>query len=105
MEENGWRMEQGLEREKEFAGARKKVSDFNRDKALLISQAMTDIFDKFNANLPETFAAAALALRVCLDNEPDRFERSFYFMTLVKHLTMDHKKEVVKPVLDILRPN
>lgn len=71
------------------------MSEYDPVKALQMSQSISAIYDNADASLAECCSATALALRVCLENEPDKLIRSFMFMNIIKHLTMDHKKSEI----------
>ena len=76
------------------------MSSYDENKTLEMSQSISAIYDNADASLAEACSATALALRVRLDNEADKFVRAFMLTQLIKHLTMDHKKG-----FDLLMPN
>lgn len=78
------------------------MNEYDQEKALAISQTISSIFDHADASLAECCSATALAMRVLLDNEQDKFLRAFMLVNIIKNLTMDPKKE---KVIDLLRPN
>lgn len=82
------------------------MAEYNQEKCLVISQSISAIYDHADASATEACSATALALRVVLDNEPDKFLRAFLLTTVIKHLTMDHKKEApVINAIELIRPN
>lgn len=83
------------------------MSAFDEQKVQEISQSIAAIFDHADASLAEQCAAISLVLRVSLDNESDKFLRSFFVVNLIKHLTMDHKNSISdsRPAIELLRPN
>lgn len=83
------------------------MSSYDKDKCLEISQSISAIYDNADASLAEACSSTALALRVRLDNEPDRILRGYMVSQIIKHLTMDHKAEpeVERPAIEIIRPN
>lgn len=78
------------------------MSAFDEQKCQEMSQSISAIYDHADASLPEILASTGLSLKIVLENEPDKMLRAFFLVNLIKHLTMDHKKE---PVVDLLRPN
>lgn len=82
------------------------MSGYDKQKCLEMSQSISAIYEHAEASLAEVCSSTALALRVALDNEPDKLLRGYLFMMLVKHLTMDHKSEEARlPSIEIIRPN
>jgi hypothetical protein len=73
--------------------------NYDADKTLEMSQSISAIYDHADASLAEACSATALALRVQLDMESDKFMRAFMLTNLIKHLTMDHKEapSLIKP--------
>lgn len=79
------------------------MSQYDEQKALEISQSISAIYDHANASVAEICAATALALRVALEAEPDKFMRAFYFQQIAKNLTQEFKKTL--PAIELIRPN
>lgn len=66
--------------------------NFDEKKALEMSQAISAVYEDFDASPAEACSATVLALRVFLDCIPDAKERALCQVTFIKHFTMDHKK-------------
>lgn len=75
------------------------MSAYDETKALEMSQSISAIYDHADASLAECCSATALALRVRLENEPDKILRGYMISQIMKHLTMQYKESIV------LRPN
>lgn len=90
MEKNGRKMASTYAKG-QIAGARQEMN-FDEQKALELSQKITELYDRFDANPAEVCSATVLALRVYLDCIPDAKDRALCIVNVIKHLTSDPKK-------------
>ena len=71
--------------------------NYDESKCLEMSQGISAIYDHADASLAECCSATALALKVRLENEPDKILRGFMISQIMKHLTAEPKSKLIHP--------